>query len=152
MQTTITRRATLAGSAALPFAGLAAQVKGANLPSFRAGNSGADDPAVRAFQVWRDAWLAHTGWFKGRADWADDDPEEKRLHDAEWEARKTLAETVATTPAGFLGQVILALDTFGDMNVGGELWNPENYSFGEWKDDLDGKLLTSMLASAQRLA
>ena len=64
------RRHLLAGAAALPFAGMAAQ----------AGAS--DDPAVRTFQAWHDAWTAHAAWFAGRADWADDDPEENRLHEA----------------------------------------------------------------------
>ena len=144
--TTITRRTAPAGAAALPLAGIGADVQAVEHLA------DADDPAVRAFHVWRDAWLAHVAWFNGRADWAYDDPEKNRLRDAEWNAWKTLAETVATTPAGWLGQIALALDTFGDMNAGGKFGDPDSYHFGEWKDDIDGKLLKSMLIGAQRLA
>ena len=139
------RRHLLAGAAALPFAGLAVDVKSQNIYS-----SAAQDPAVRAFQIWRAAWQAENDHLGSTDEW--ETPEAQQISAAEWEARKTLAETVATTPAGIAGQLWLALEMFGTFHPDGDRDDPESYAFNSWKDEIDGQLMRNMLAGAQRLA
>ena len=138
------RRHLLAGAAAMPLAGMAADVQA--FPHLTD-----DDPAVRAFHAWRAAWQADHEFVYASDDY-DHDPEHIRLHDAEWEALTALAGTIATTPAGLVGQMTAALDLIGTMMAGGKLGDPDSYTFGDVKDDLDGKMLKSMLIGAQRLA
>ena len=136
------RRHLLAGAAALPFSGIGVDV-GA---SYNYGT--ADDPAVRAFHIWRDAWQALDSAYRHD----DDEEKQDRLHDVEWAARKALAEAVATTPAGIVCQLRVALDTFGELEPDADPDDPESYDFNGWKDEFDGKLMRNLLAGAQRLA
>ena len=76
-QTTTTRRAVLAGAAALPAAALA-------LPAA----AEAEHPAVVAYRTWREADRAHRAYCDQPGGWPDGDPEERRLGEAEWDARK----------------------------------------------------------------
>ena len=114
------RRQIIAGAAALPLAGIAADVQ-----AFEHLDDA--DPALNAYQVWRDAWQALQDAYYGGE---DDEAEQNRLHGLEWEALTALTGTIATTQAGVLGQMIALLDLSADMKAGGKLGDPDSYTFG----------------------
>ena len=111
-----------------------------------------DDPAVEAYRVWRAAYGAFEGSMD-RPDWPDDCPIVRTAHDQEMAARRALSDTVATTPAGLACQVRFAFDAFGQLSSNeGSIDNPDDFEFSNWIDDLEKRLLKSMLAGAEGMA
>lgn len=115
-----------------------------------------DDPAVIAYRRWKAAREAELDFYRRSPDLAGDDcPEFLALEQAAMEAERALANTVATTPAGLAGQVLLAFRIFGELRPGPDHLGiaPDDY---EVPDGMEGgggaELLRNMLASAERMA
>ncbi len=136
---TITRRTALAVPVTLPLLPVSAFAQPA------------DDPAVEAYRIWRAAYGAHKVFLDTHSDW--ETPEGQRLHDREWAARHALSDTIAITPAGLACQVRFAFDAFGQLSSNeGSIDNPDDFHFSNWIDDLEKRLLKSMLAAAEGMA
>ncbi len=136
---TITRRATLAGAAALPLLPATALA----VPA---------DPAVKAYRAWQEAYRTFLIALKSRPD--DDDPVVDAADDAERAAAMKFAETVPTTLAGLAAQIAFAPYCFGQVNSDDDDWTePGNYSFGNWLcDDREDALCRSMQAGIKQIA
>ena len=109
------------------------------------------DPAVEAYRPWRAAYGVRETFLKTHTDW--EAPEGVALCGREWEARHALSDAVATTPAGIACQVRFAFDVFGELSSNGQsVDNPHDFEFDNWAENLDGRLLLSMLAGAKGMA
>ncbi len=138
MQNTITRRTTLAASVTLPLLPATAYAAPA-------------DPTVEAYWAWRAAHEAYEQSLN-RLDWPDGCPIVKAAHDQEFAARGVLSDAVATTPAGIAYQVRFAFDVFGELSsADDDMDNPDDFTFENWGDDLERRLLKSMLAGAENM-
>jgi|GEM_PF-4598372 len=135
---TITRRTALAASVSLPL-----------LPVASYATLG--DPAVKAYRTWRAANSAYERSFD-RPHVPDDDPIMNAASDAALAANLVLCDTIATTPEGLAGQVRLALFTFGELQLGEDWLNPDNYEVDGFGYDQGRRLLLSMLAGAEGMA
>ncbi len=135
---TITRRTALAASATLPLLPVAAFATPA-------------DPAVEAYRTWCAANGAYERSFD-RPHVPDDDPIMNAAGDAALSANLALCDSIATTPAGLAGQVRLALYTFGELQLGEDWLNPDNYEVDGFGYDQGKRLLRSMLTGAERMA
>ena len=147
---TITRRTALAGAAALPLLPGAALAASATLPASALAQPA--DPAVAAYRAWRAAFDA---WERSmdHPDLPDDDPAMLAAMRAEWQAKVDLASMVATTPEGLAGQIRMGLGIFGELEgSGADFDNPADHVFGNWRDDVDGRLYRNMLAGAEGMA
>ncbi len=133
-----TRRTVLAGAVALAVP--------ATLPTFAT----PADPAVEAYRVWRAANEADLAYIRSSNDW--ETPEGQALYDQQWNARIALADAIATTPAGLAGQVRVAFAVFGELENETYGESPDDYTFGRVADDLEGRLLRSMLSGAENMA
>ena len=110
------------------------------------------DPAVEAYRTWREAYGAFEGSMD-RPDWLDDCPIVRAAHDQEMAARRVLSDAVATTPAGLACQVRFAFGALGQLSSNeGSIDNPDDFEFSNWIDDLEKRLLKSMLAGAEGMA
>ncbi len=86
-------------------------------------------------------------------DLPDDDPAMLAAMRAEWQAKVDLASMVATTPEGLAGQTRMGLGMFGELEgPGADFDNPADHEFGNWRDDVDGRLYRNMLAGADGMA
>jgi len=111
------------------------------------------DPAVEAYRVWRAALDAWGRSMDRIPDLPDDDPAMLAAMRAEWQAKVDLASMVATTPEGLAGQIRMGLNVFGQMNRhDADFDNPADHEFGNWRDDMDGRLYRNMLAGAEGIA
>ncbi len=138
MKTTITRRTALAVPVTLPLLPVSAYATPA-------------DPAVEAYRTWRAASGAHEVFLDTHSDW--ETPEGQRLQGREWAERHALSDTIAITPAGLACQVRFAFDAFGHLSSNeGSIDNPDDFEFSNWIDDLEKRLLLSMLAGAEGMA
>ncbi len=135
---TITRRTALAVPVTLPLLPVSAFATPA-------------DPAVEAYRTWRIANSAYERSFD-RPHVPDDDPIMNAAGDAALAANLALCDTIATTPEGLAGQVRLALYTFGELQLGENWLNPDNYEVDGFGYDQGRRLLRSMLAGAERMA
>ncbi len=136
--TTITRRTALAASVTLPLLPVSAFAAPA-------------DPAVEAYRAWRAAYGAREVFLDTHDDW--DAPEVTASCDREWATRHALSDTIATTPAGLACQVRFAFGAFGQLSSNeGSIDNPDDFEFSNWIDDLEKRLLKSMLAGAEGMA
>ncbi len=148
--TTTTKRNIIVGAAALPLLpALAVPVTLSLLPVSALATPA--DPAVRRFREWRAAYGAHKVFLDTHDDW--DALEGTASFDREWAARHALSDVVATTPAGLACQVRFAFGAFGDLSSNeGSIDNPDDFEFSGWIDDLEKRLLVSMLAGAEGMA
>ena len=138
MKTTITRRTAIAASATLPLLPVSALATPA-------------DPAVEAYRVWRETYFAYERSCTENV--SDDCPVMLAAQEANWQASVDLAGMVATTPAGLAGQLFMGLGMFGSLEwAGDDFNNPSDYQFGNWRDDLDGRLYRNILAGAEGMA
>ena len=136
---TTTRRAVIAASVTLPLLPVASYAQPA-------------DPAVTAYRAWRAAYATYEGSLD-LPDVPDDCPVMKAAHDREWDARGALSDAIATTPAGLACQVRFGFGVFGDLSSNeGSIDNPDDFEFSGWIDDLEKRLLVSMLAGAEGMA
>ncbi len=135
---TITRRTALAVPVTLPLLPVSAFAQPA-------------DPAVEAYRTWRIANGAYERSFD-RPHVPDDDPIMNAAGDAALAANLALCDTIATTPEGLAGQVRLALYTFGELQLGEDWLNPDNYEVDGFGYDQGRRLLLSMLAGAESMA
>ncbi|MEO1471266.1 MAG: hypothetical protein AAFV86_19655, partial [Pseudomonadota bacterium] len=103
-----------------------------------------NDPALTAYQAWREADRARHAY----CDRGEDIPEAEQ--DIEFEALSALADTVATTPAGLAAQVRVSFELFGDLRRHGDAENPDDYFFDGWRDEEDGRMLRTILEGAER--
>ena len=142
-----TRRNIIAGAAALPLLPAAALAVPVTLPAFAT----PADPAVAAYRTWRAANGAYERSFD-RPHVPDDDPIMNAAGDAALAANLALCDSIATTPAGLAGQVRLALYTFGELQLGEDWLNPDNYEVDGFGYDQGRRLLRSMLAGADGMA
>ncbi len=145
--TTTTRRTVIAGAAALPLLPAAALAVPVTLPAYAT----PADPAVEAYRTWRAANAAYERSFD-RPHVPDDDPIMNAAGDAALSANLALCDTIATTPEGLAGQVRLALYTFGELQLGEDWLNPDNYEIDGFGYDQGRRLLISMLAGAEGMA
>ncbi len=134
---TITRRTALAVPVTLPLLPVSAFAAPA-------------DPAVEAFRAWRAAYDANGVFLATGRD--DEHPEGKVLLDRAWAARLALSDALATTPAGLALQIRFAFAVFGALDYDGGIDNPDDFEFSNWIDDLEKRLLVSMLAGAEGMA
>ncbi len=110
------------------------------------------DSAVAAFQAWRAAFIAYERSLD-RPHVPDDCPIVAAAQRAEWDTTVRLASMVATTPAGLAGQLFAGLSLFGCRLDADTDWdNPEDYKFGNCRNDMDGRLYRNMLAGAEAMA
>ena len=110
------------------------------------------DPAVAAFQAWRAAFVAYERTCE-RAHIPDDCPIMLGAQRAEWDTMVRLASMVATTPARLAGQLFAGLSLFGCRLDADTDWNnPEDYKFGNCRDDMDGWMYRNILAGAEAMA
>ncbi len=72
--------------------------------------------------------------------------------DAALAANLTLCDAIATTPEGLAGQAHLALYTFGDLELGEDWLNPDNFAVDGFGYDQGRRLLRSMLTGAGGMA
>jgi hypothetical protein len=149
---TTTRRTILAGAAALPLLPATALAASVTLPLLPvASYAQPADPAVEAYRVWRAAYGARSDFLNTYDDW--DTPEGLAFDDKEFAARAALSDAVATTPAGIACQVRFAFGAFGSLSSNeGSIDNPDDFEFSNWIDDLEKRLLVSMLAGAEGMA
>ena len=140
---TTTRRKVLSGAAALP-------LLPATLPAYATPATPAD-PAIEAYRTWCAANGAYERSFD-RPHVPDDDPIMNAAGDAALAANLALCDTIATTPEGLAGQVRLALYTFGELQLGEDWLNPDNYEIEGFGYDQGRRLLRSMLAGAENMA
>ncbi len=138
MNATITRRTVLAASVTLPLLSVASYATPA-------------DPAVEAYRTWRIANGAYERSFD-RPHVPDDDPIMNAAGDAALAANLALCDTIATTPAGLAGQVRLAFHTFGELQLGEDWLNPDNYEVEGFGYDQGRRLRISLLAGAEGMA
>ena len=122
MQTTITRRAALAGAAALPFAGLAVDVKSQNIYS-----SAADDPAIDAVRRWLAANLEERGYSPLSGFNWEDDLEAVALSDEERRAWQEMQDTPPTTAAGLSLALAAFLYRMEAYAAGSQFHDPETW-------------------------
>lgn len=104
------------------------------------------DPAIVPSRAWRDADRAQRVY----CDRGEDIPQAEA--DAEFEALSAIADQVATTPAGLAAQIRAAFEVFGDLRRHSNPEDPNHYVFEGWQDDVDGRLLRSLLEGAERLS
>ncbi len=123
---TITRRTALAASVSLPLLPVSAFAAPA-------------DPVIPAYRTWRAAYDANDAFLATGRD--DEHPEGKVLYNRVWAARLALSDAVATTPAGLACQVRFAFAVFGDPGHNGDIENPEDFTFDNWSEDHEGRLL-----------
>ncbi len=134
------RRTVIAAAAVLPVTGAVALTRP---PA---------DPAVAAFQAWRAAFIAYERSLD-RPDIPDGCPIVAAAQHAEWDTMVMLASMTATSPAGLAGQLFAGLSLFGCRLDADTDWdNPEDYKFGNCRDDMDGRLYRNMLAGAEAMA
>jgi len=147
-----TRRTIIAGAAALPLLPATALAVPVTLPLLPASAYATPaDPAVEAYRTWRAAYGVRAAFLNTHDDW--DTPEAQAVHDREWDSRHTLSDTIATTPAGIACQVRFAFGVFGELSSNeGSIDNPDDFKFSNWIDDLEKRLLKSMLAGAEGMA
>ena len=149
---TTTRRTVIVGAAALPLLPAAALAAPVTLPLLPVASYATPaDPAVEAYRTWRIANGAYERSFD-RPHVQDDDPIMNAAGDAALAANLALCDTIATTPEGLAGQVHLALYTFGDLSLGEDWLNPNNYEIDGFGYDQGRRLLLSMLAGAEEMA
>ena len=133
-----TRRAVIAASVTLPLLPVASFATPA-------------DPAVEAYRTWRAAYGVRDTFLNSHDNW--NTPEVQDVQDREWAARAAISDAIATTPAGIACQVRFAFDAFGQLSSNeGSIDNPDDFEFGRWIDDLERRLLVSMLAGAEGMA
>ena len=139
MSNPITRRTALAVPVTLPLIPLACYAAPA-------------DPAVKAYEEWRQAYRAFLIALKTRED--DDDPVIDAAENVERAVAVKLAETVPTSLAGLACQIAFMPYCFGQVNSDEDDWTePGNYDFGNWLcDDREDALCRSMQAGAERMA
>ncbi len=134
------RRTVIAAAAVLPVTGAVALTRP---PA---------DPAVAAFQAWRAAFIAYERSLD-RPDIPDGCPIVAAAQRAEWDTMVMLASMTATSPAGLAGQLFAGLSLFGCRLDADTDWNnPEDYKFGDCRDDVDGRMYRNMLAGCEAMA
>ena len=137
---TITRRAALAGAAALPLAGVAADVQA--FPHLAD-----DDPAIAAAQRWRETaerWIAAIA--------SENEAEEKAATIAEFEALDALGSTTATTVEGLRCQFVALVYMVGECRRDGDPFNPEDYTLGHFGDfDHDTRMAHALSRGLRQL-
>ena len=136
---TTTRRAVIAGAAALPL-----------LPATALAGPVERDPVIEAYREWIAAYGANDAFLATGRD--DMHPEGKVLLDRVWAARFTLSDAVATTPAGLALQIRFAFVTFGDVGNDGDIENPGDFTFDNIAENQEGRLLRAMLTAAENMA
>jgi len=134
---TITRRTALAVPATLPLLPVSAFAQPA-------------DPAIAAHREWLAAYNANEAFLATGEE--GDTPEGLAMFDRVWIARLALSDTIATTPAGLALQLRFAFAVFGDPGVDGDIENPDDFTFDDVAEDQQGRLLRSMLATAEAMA
>ena len=87
-----------------------------------------------------------------RPDCPDDCPIVDAAEEAHDAAMLPFFDVIATTPAGLAGQLRLAFYTFGEVPLGGDWDNPDDYEVGGFGYDQGRRLLLSMLAGAEGMA
>ncbi|MEL6197042.1 MAG: hypothetical protein AAFT19_04275 [Pseudomonadota bacterium] len=113
----------------------------------RAAKTAADnDPAVAAYRALREADDACQVVVDTGVDPSDE------LQDARSQALRTLADATATTVEGLEAQIRASFDVFAELRYDGDPTNPDDYEFlNGWEDELDGRMLRSMMAGAAGL-
>ena len=136
---TTTRRAVIAGAAALPL-----------LPATALAGPVERDPVIEAYREWIAAYGANDAFLATGRDGSH--PEGKVLLDRVWAARFTLSDAVATTPAGLALQIRFAFVVFGDSGYDGDIENLDDFTFDNIAENQEGRLLRSMLTAAENMA
>ncbi len=149
---TTTRRNIIIGAAALPLLPATALAVPVTLPFLpvSAFATPADDPAVAAYEEWLAAYDAYDAFLATGEE--GDTPEGLAMSNRVWAARLALSDAVATTPAGLALQIRFAFGVFGDPGHDGDIENPDDFTFDNVAEDQEGRLLRSMLASAENMA
>ena len=136
---TTTRRAIIAGAAALPL-----------LPATALAVPVERDPVIETYREWIAAYGANDAFLATGRD--DMHPEGKVLLDRVCAARFTLSDAVATTPAGLALQIRFAFVVFGDSGYDGDIENLDDFTFDNIAENQEGRLLRSMLTAAEDMA
>ena len=149
--TTTTRRTILAGAAALPLLPAAALASPVTLPLLPvSAYTMPADPAIAAHREWLAAYHANEAFLATGEE--GDTPEGLAKCNRVWVARLALSDVVATTPAGLALQLRFAFAAFGDPGYDGDIENPDDFTFDDVAEDQQGRLLRSMLATAEAMA
>jgi hypothetical protein len=144
-----TKRNIIAGAAAMPLLPAAALAVPVTLPLLQVvAYATPADPALAAFRRWHPAFMAYIT----AANRPDDCPIVDVAEEAHDAAMFPLFDAIATTPAGLAGQLRLAFYTFGDVRLGGDWDNPNDYQFGADGWGKAERLMCSMLTGAERMA
>jgi len=134
---TITRRTALAVPVTLPLLPVSAFAQSA-------------DSAVAAYREWLAAYHANDAFLATGKD--DETPEGQAMYNRVCAARLALSDVVATTPAGLALQIRFTFAVFGDPGVDGDIENPDDFTFDDVAEDQQGRLLRSMLATAENMS
>ncbi len=146
-----TRRTIIAGAATLPLLPAAALAAPVTLPLLPvASYVQPDDPAVAAYREWLAAYHANDAFLAAGKD--DETPEGQTMYNRVCAARLALSDVVATTPAGLALQIRFTFAVFGDPGVDGDIENPDDFTFDDVAEDQQGRLLRSMLATAENMS
>jgi len=139
----LTRRAALAGSAALPLAPAAAMASSSSTTSLGA----EPDPLPALYAEWIEAINAANAC-EHDLDTLEGLPFQQRVEALEGQ----LFSLVPTTPEGLAAKLRFAGQVFGEVWLGGDYANLDDYNFWKWPEGEEHTFLYSPLAYAERLA
>ena len=148
---TTTRRTVIAGAATLPLLPAAALAAPVSLPLLPLTSYAMPaDPVIAAHREWLAAYNANEAFLETGQE--GDTPEGLAKCNRVWVARLALSDAVATTPAGLALQLRFAFAVFGDPGHDGDVENPDDFTFDDVAENQEGRLLRSMLATAENMA